>query len=87
MNLREIAKNINKVRMPKLKRLARYSRIDVLENKSRKEIIDEIKSSNMYKKLMSSWDKKKDKIREELEKSLYANRAIKKAIKRNTWEM
>lgn len=62
MNLREIAKNINKVRMPKLKRLARYSRIDVLENKSRKEIIDEIKSSNMYKKLMSSWDKKKIKL-------------------------
>jgi len=66
MTLQEIAKNINKVRMAKVKRLARYLRIDVLENKNRKEIIDEIRSKKMYKKLIDRWDKK-DKIREELD--------------------
>lgn len=66
MTLQEIAKNINKVRMAKVKRLARYLRIDVLENKKRKEIIDEIREKKMYEKLIGRWDKK-DNIREELE--------------------
>lgn len=67
MTLQEIAKNINKVRMPKVKRLARYLRIDVLDGKSRKEIIEEMKNKKMYKKLISEWSQEEE-INDELDR-------------------
>jgi predicted RNA-binding Zn-ribbon protein involved in translation (DUF1610 family) len=67
MTLQEIAKNINKVRMSKVKRLARYLRIDVLDGKSRKEIIEEMKNKNMYKKLISEWSQEEE-VNDELDR-------------------
>lgn len=66
MNLQEIANNIDKVRMSKVKRIARYLRVSIVDDKSREEVVREIKSKKMYKKMIGEWGEEEE-IKEELE--------------------
>lgn len=53
MNTVEIAKNIDKVRIRKIKAFAKYINIEDVESKGRMELIEEIKNNHRYKSLVN----------------------------------
>jgi len=70
MNTVEIANNIEKVRIRKIKAFARLINIEDVESKGRMELIEEIKNHPEYKRLTADMDGllKRDKYNKEKEK-------------------